>query len=389
MRRWCSGSVEGSCEKGVDVVHGRRVGLWAAVVSVVCMVVGCTEAERSSDGDVERDVGMDVPAAVDSAVDATVDGSELDAGEDVDSDVGVHPCPADLAGVIDETERRHPERMSDDYRVASSMQVSALTESVSVGLAGNLETAIDRAERAGYRVCAFDGQKMLAWYPREPTEGGAVAVVRTAADAAELVVEAPHPFFEFNTLEEARAIFRRVNARGMLISGTHRCANSEASACDGETAVCGEQREAYRVSDMAHTTTSYFQAMHRALVRHDEESMAISLHGFSDDGVSLSDGTTLPSDAAAPVAELGEAIAGEFPEIDVTYCNEIPGRTREIRLCGTTNVQGRHLNRVAEACRDDANASSGRFIHLEQSLSVRQEAGAIADAVEAWWGVVR
>jgi len=375
------------------MVDGTRFGMWAVVVSVmVSLVVGCTSEESASDengrGDV-GDVGMDVAPAIDLAVDAAVDAPGPEVGEVGGDDVGVQPCPADLAGMVQETERRHPERMSDDYRVPSSMERSALEESVAVGLAGNLGAAIDRAERAGYRVCELEEAEMLAWYPRERVEGGALAVVRTAEDAAELVVEAPHPFFEFNTLEEARAIFRGVNARGMLISGTHRCANSEASACDGETAVCSDQREAYRVSDVAHATSSYFQAMHRALVGHDEESVAISLHGFSDDGVSLSNGTTMPADEEAPVAEFGEAIAAEFPGIDVTYCNEIPGRTREIRLCGTTNVQGRHLNEVGDACRQDASASSGRFIHLEQSLSVRREAASVAAAVEVWWGVVR
>ena len=53
------------------------------------------------------------------------------------------------------------------------------------------------------------------------------------------------------------------------------------------------------------------------------------------------------------------------------------------RLCGTTNVQGRHLNGSAEPCVDAADAASGRFVHLEQSQSLRQQPVVVAEAIAA------
>jgi hypothetical protein len=208
--------------------------------------------------------------------------------------------------------------------------------------------------------------------------------VRVSGPVAPLVVEAPHPFFEFETGVEARRIFERAQGRALLMAGTHRCANAAYSSCDGTTGVCSKESERYRESDMAHVTESMFQVMHREVTELYSETVAVSLHGFSDDGLSLSNGTTEAATQTAPVARLGEALAEEFPQKRVTYCNDIPGRTREERLCGTTNVQGRHLNGAARACGSFAASASGRFVHLEQSLSVRQASSRVATAFARW-----
>ena len=55
--------------------------------------------------------------------------------------------------------------------------------------------------------------------------------------------------------------------------------------------------------------------------------------------------------------------------------------TLEDRTCGTSNTQGRHLNDSADACEEGAFAASGRFIHLEQNVSVIEKVEAVSNAI--------
>ncbi len=55
----------------------------------------------------------------------------------------------------------------------------------------------------------------------------------------------------------------------------------------------------------------------------------------------------------------------------------------DARLCGTTNVQGRHLNGASQPCTEAAASASGRFIHLEQSAAVRAQAELVIAALAA------
>jgi hypothetical protein len=96
-------------------------------------------------------------------------------------------------------------------------------------------------------------------------------------------------------------------------------------------------------------------------------------------GVSLSDGTSREVTASAPVSRLAAALVAEGVE-EVTSCNSGAGVPRQLHLCGSTNVQGRHLNGSPQACTVSASAASGRFVHLEQSSAVRADPSTILDA---------
>ena len=49
-------------------------------------------------------------------------------------------------------------------------------------------------------------------------------------------------------------------------------------------------------------------------------------------------------------------------------------------LCGSTNAQGRHTNApTGDACTDSTTVSGGRFLHVEQDLTLRDD-----DPIDGW-----
>jgi len=132
---------------------------------------------------------------------------------------------------------------------------------------------------------------------------------------------------------------------------------------------------------MAHSMHSFFQVVHEYLTLRYDLAWILSLHGMSDDGVSISDGTNHALGKESAAARVGLALMDDFPEEYVSSCNAWEGARVEHRLCGTTNVQGRFVNGSKSPCTDEAPKSSGRFIHLEQSLSVRSQTFRVAAAL--------
>lgn len=269
-----------------------------------------------------------------------------------------------------------PPEGSDLYRVADDVDRASVRASVNAWFDGDAAAALNEAEQAGYDLCrgADSEGDWVLWSPASSGAGWALWAVNGHPDARGLIVEVPHPEHDLDTLSQGVDLVRSLNARALITSGTHRCANTTASSCSGQTQVCGDSLVAYRDSDMAHTLASRFQAAHEAIAKHYSDDLVVSLHGFSDDGVSLSNGTTEPISDQDPVARLAGALEAGLPEEQITTCNAYNGGTRETRLCGTTNVQGRHLNGSSNACTVAAQTASQRFIHMEQSLTVRQNA---------------
>lgn len=195
--------------------------------------------------------------------------------------------------------------------------------------------------------------------------GRGVFVVREHP-SLDAVIEAPHVGFEQETLSEGYRLFI-AGARALVLAGTHRCASAFASPCRGSaTEICGEgEPRRYRTSDAAAFDETFFHAMHEAVVTELPSTIAVSLHGKREQSdvplVVLSDGTrTGAADTALSrrVATLLSAVG-----ISSGSCQE-PDTT--LRLCGTSNVQGRLSNGAANACSDVPTAGSGTFLHVEQ-----------------------
>ncbi|MBI4411943.1 MAG: hypothetical protein HY541_05615, partial [Deltaproteobacteria bacterium] len=215
------------------------------------------------------------------------------------------------------------------------------------------------------------------------------------AGTRNLVIEAPHPLYDTDSELVAAQIFRDVSAKVLLIAGTHRCADSEESECSGTTSVCGEEGP-YRISDPAHFTCNFFQAVHESLSDLPEDPVILQIHGFSqgdgDPEAILSDGVEHTADSAdnvlALAVNLKELLDAKGDDDGVTACQaddpDVDGDGLgfdDSYLCAFVNVQGRYTNGSAEdACTEEATASSDRFIHMELSYDLRHDDGTDDDA---------
>jgi len=333
----------------------------------------------------------EAPAAADAPLEVS------DPGPPTEDEPCEGPCRAALALAAlpecsspadDAFDAELEDAASSGYSPPEAAMTEAILASLSALRAGDPTAARKAARKAGYTVCKEPTDHDVAlWHPRTLEEGYARFAWRVRG-ARPVIVEAPHPHHDLETDEQARLLFERLAARALLMAGAHRCSATETvGACTGTTGVCGEDDAPYPVSDVAHFDDSIFHAAHVFFSETFGDDWVLSLHGFSESGISVSDGTPvdLPEDAAA--ARVGAALQAAFPEEPVTSCNPYPGAVVEDRRCGTTNVQGRHLNGAPDACAEPATQSSGRFVHLEQSLEVRQQYGdRVAEAIDAALG---
>lgn len=243
-------------------------------------------------------------------------------------------------------------------------------------------SATEQARSAGYDVCRVGD--VAALVPEEAESGHARVAVRLGLSRG-LVFEAPHPFHDTGTAEQARRLFERLSARALIVSGTYRCANAGVpSGHAGHTSACGG-RQPYAVSDMAHNEDTIFHQAHVSLFNLFTDTVSVSLHGMGFNGVSVSNGTRKPlSEKASPYARFTAALQQALPNERITTCNGYQNRAVDYRLCGTTNLQGRYANGYGGASIIEPTRAGDRFMHLEQSLRVRRNLHAVATAFERW-----
>lgn len=236
-----------------------------------------------------------------------------------------------------------------------------------------------QAERLRYEIVAIteEGYTFVVASDRNKAGRGPTVVINTAP-RIDLVLQAPHASFEPGTAEEALSLMRDLGARASLIARAHRCASRAFSSCSGRTTVCGRQ-QAFRDSDVGHNPETLFHVAHAVLAEAWPHSIVVSLHGMRQDEagkgprIIVSSGA-LGDDVANSTAATQFRIRVGARLTDpaaIVSCNFAPDRRIAFRkLCGSTNVQGRHLNGATDACLQNADTGSGRFIHLEQDPTV-------------------
>ncbi len=291
-------------------------------------------------------------------------------------------CSVPVLDAFTSAEIQPPSSGSESYSLPAASVLSAITASIDALAAGDPAQAVLSADQAAYDLCRGSGlnSEVALWRPDTSGSGRGLFAWRTDA-TRELIVEAPHIVYDTNTLIESVDLFDQLSARVLIASGTHRCASSVASGCSGTTGACGTSAP-YTVSDPAHSTETVFHTAHEALSSLFVSDTVISVHGMSGDGISLSNGTTEDVLSSALVAQLADALALAYPSDIVTSCNDYPGANYEVRLCGTTNVQGRDLNASASPCDTAASSASGRFIHMEQEYAIRQNYGPLIGVLD-------
>jgi len=331
------------------------------------------DSGAADDDDATADDDDDSGAADDD--DSGLPADDDDSTEPVDLTAELPVCPLGVLDAFSSSEIDPPSSGSGEYTLPSEEVLDSIQASIQALAGAEAAESVLQAAQAGYDLCRGEGtdSAVALWRPEESGTGRAVFAWRTAG-ARGLILEAPHPNYDMQTLVESSGLFDALQARALIGSGTHRCGSDVVSGCSGTTGACGDSAP-YTISDPAHSTETVFHAAHEALSELHATDIVISVHGMAGDGVSLSNGTTDDVDSDSLVAQLATALAEAYPSDEVTSCNDFDGANNENRLCGTTNVQGRHLNGSLEPCGTAASAASGRFIHMEQELSIRQNPG--------------
>lgn len=268
-----------------------------------------------------------------------------------------------------------PGSSGDDYTIPTSIDLTSWNTVIDAVLANDIATARTNAASLNYQVIAFTDTSLspnqvfyvLEEKPSQINYWGTYVFSKTPI-RANLVIQAPHSKYDTNTGKEAVYCFKNLVAKALFINGTHRCNNSDSSSCSGTTSVCGSTA-AFRVSDLAHNTTSVFQKTTENVFNTITNSVFIQLHGFgkksTDPYVIISNGTrvTPTTDYAL---QLKEALFAVDTNLTFKLAHIDTGWTR---LIGFTNTQGRLINNSADYCSTSATTTSGRFIHIEQEKS--------------------
>jgi hypothetical protein len=289
-----------------------------------------------------------------------------------------------LAAFVADVRLELPRRGTDGFKKPTAEDRANFNTAVQSLFEGDLAKSAKSASAAGYSlviVKAGDSKKSYhVLYENLKGFRGLGTYIVDGAFTRNLVIQVPHPLFDAGTLEQGVAVFTETGSRALFISGTHRCANTEVSSCDGTSAACGT-RGPYPVSDVAHFTENYFQEAHAATLKLTPTPIAVSLHGNVNEtlpDVTVSDGTS----ASAPAGALVNRFAEESAKGGVTAgsCNLEGGP--EYTLCGGTNVQGRLSNKSPNPCTTRARRGTGLFLHVEQKGNVRRNPKPVVDALK-------
>ena len=175
--------------------------------------------------------------------------------------------------------------------------------------------------------------------------GGGAYLFRIGG-APKLLVQAPHTFFDEGTLPLACELFQRGNAAALFIDTAHRYKSAEAN------------EDSEHPADVAHATTSLFQAATEGALKVAKAPTVIQLHGFAPRKtgarVVVSSGEKKPG--VALVGSAQQALKGVVGDGVLRF----PEDTSE--LGATTNVQGQIVRQ-----------SGGRFLHVEIEAKLRRD----------------
>jgi hypothetical protein len=253
----------------------------------------------------------------------------------LDIDTG---CPAALA------ETRKGGTRPNSFTAPSDADMAKAKAAMTKLLKGG-DIAAD-AKEFGFEVVPLDtwpDAVLVRELPSKKRGGGAYVVRKNST--SNLIVQAPHTFYDEGSFPIACDFFQRTKARAFYINTTHRYKSAPES---------GGQHPA----DVAHSPTTLFQAATEGAIDAVPKLSVVQLHGFADRKLGaravVSVGEKKPGNPyVAKVASALEAVVG--PKI-LKY----PEDTGE--LGATTNVQGSIVRR-----------SGGKFLHIEMDDGLRKD----------------
>jgi hypothetical protein len=269
----------------------------------------------------------------------------------------------------------------------SNADITTWRQAMDALLAEQYQTAATLADPLGYDLIEFTdpGRDKIYYVFRENGNARGLGTYIYNPGACRLLsIHAPHAGGDTNTKPESIAMFLELNAVTLLIPGTHRCSNSQASTCSGTTDVCntclglGSGEQPYRISDVAHYMQNFFQPAHEQIATRIPGIVSVSVHGFgaaaAGPHVIISNGTAgdRSSSLATQLANQYNQIFSQLGASLVASSCQNDGSTGG--LCGQTNTQGRFVNGSSNPCTTSVSTVSGteRFVHLEQAPALRQ-----------------
>lgn len=287
---------------------------------------------------------------------------------------------------------------SGGFTAPTDASIAAWRPVVDALFSGNYQTAANLADPLGYDVVQFnDTVRQRTYYVLlERQSGGAPlrglgTYVFNPSACRNLSFHAPHAGGDQNTRLEAATLFADLNATALLVAGTHRCASSTSSTCDGSSDACGDGT--FHSSDVAHTTQNYLQPAHEELLKTIPNLITVAIHGEGGHSpeVIISNGTCFayPTTSVATLLadEYNRVLTGLNSGLSATTCNAAGGGSKS--LCAEVDVQGRYANNSTSLCKCQAPTASAcsttlgcgrnitfpeRFIHVEQTCQLRQVA---------------
>lgn len=268
-----------------------------------------------------------------------------------------------------------PGDSGNDYSEPTGAELDTWESIIDYILENNISNARTTASSLNYQITEFTDTSLSSnqvFYILEEEEAQekywGTYVFNPNPLRGNLVLQAPHSKFDTNTGNQAVYCLKKNLARAVFLNGTHRCNHSVSSSCSGTTSVCGSGDEAFKISDLAHNTSSAFQRTTETLFKAIPNSIFIQLHGFSkgdnDPSLIISNGTR-DTPAEDYAVKLKDALIVEDNTLDAKIAHI---DTDWNRLIGFTNTQGRFSNYSIDACNESAEGTTGRFIHVEQEL---------------------
>jgi hypothetical protein len=207
---------------------------------------------------------------------------------------------------------------------------------------------------------------------------GTYAARRPKTGTRALIIEAPHPLADADTEVESAQVFSSARAEWFMLAGTHRCAETGASGCDGQTDTCSPGKlQPYRDGDAAHSTKTPFWAVHLAVSNITPDPI-LQLHGnnASCPSALIADGSGTWTETSF-AGRLAAAL--ETENTKVGRCGSgYP--TSACSLCATDNVEARATAGSSAAC-TAMGTQYERFVHVEQQPGLRTAPQPLLDAV--------
>ncbi|MFT5778507.1 MAG: hypothetical protein ACI837_001463 [Crocinitomicaceae bacterium] len=264
-----------------------------------------------------------------------------------------------------------PGSSGDDFQEPSTQQLADWETMIESLLADDLTSARSIADSLNYQIVAYTQTPSgeLHYVVEELTPSihfWGMYLFNANPCRENLILQAPHPKFDFNTGKQAAFSYVRLSNLALFVPGTHRCNNSTSSTCSGTTSVCLGSSAPFQISDNAHTVLSVFQRTTEVINGSNDDAVFVQLHGFSklatDPYVIMSNGTR-----DTPVTDYVDLIRAELVLIDPTLTFELAHiNLAWTRLIAFSNTQGRLINSSSSPCDTHLDVSSGKFVHIEQ-----------------------